>query len=277
MISEMTKIERLGRIAEKMHFRSTLEKTGLFDFAKSVAYKKSLKVAERYYREHQYEIEMIFSKLSDEESKKVFEHSLKYTSTFKKKWHIPVESGEQYFIPQIIDFIKSRKTTFIDCGAFTGDTISVFLDFASDSFERVYAFEPDKDNFSELEKKYSNDDRFELINAGVWDINTELVFYTGNQTSSKFDSASTDATRSLNVDKNHPVYAPVKSIDEICNGQNIFIKMDIEGAEMKGLKGAEKLIESKKPILAICLYVAGICLHSIDDMPVSAVYGTMGW
>ncbi len=35
---------------------------------------------------------------------------------------------------------------------------------------------------------------------------------------------------------------------------DIFIKMDIEGSEMEALRGAEKLIRSRKPSLAVCVY-----------------------
>lgn len=39
-----------------------------------------------------------------------------------------------------------------------------------------------------------------------------------------------------------------------------FIKMDLEGAEQKALKGAEETIKRNKPKLAICIY------HSDEDM-----------
>lgn len=45
------------------------------------------------------------------------------------------------------------------------------------------------------------------------------------------------------------------TLDEVLGGEEItFIKMDIEGAEMKALKGAEKIIAKQRPKLAICIY-----------------------
>lgn len=53
----------------------------------------------------------------------------------------------------------------------------------------------------------------------------------------------------------------VDTLDDICAGKAVsFIKMDIEGAELPSLRGAEKVIEKYHPKLAICIY------HSDSDM-----------
>lgn len=53
----------------------------------------------------------------------------------------------------------------------------------------------------------------------------------------------------------------VDTLDDILVNKPVtFIKMDIEGSELPSLKGAEKVISSNFPRLAICIY------HSDADM-----------
>lgn len=60
------------------------------------------------------------------------------------------------------------------------------------------------------------------------------------------------------------------TIDQLVSEQQIdrvdFIKMDIEGAELNALKGAEAVIRKFKPTLAIALY------HRVEDF-----YQIPGW
>jgi hypothetical protein len=58
----------------------------------------------------------------------------------------------------------------------------------------------------------------------------------------------------------------VKTIDNLNLEKVTFIKMDVEGAELNALKGAEKTILKDKPKLAICIY------HSNEDMVCIAEY-----
>lgn len=52
----------------------------------------------------------------------------------------------------------------------------------------------------------------------------------------------------------------VSTIDKEIDEKVSLIKMDIEGAEMKALLGAKRVIQDSHPVLAICIY------HSNDDL-----------
>ncbi len=57
------------------------------------------------------------------------------------------------------------------------------------------------------------------------------------------------------------VYIAVDTIDNLVEDENVnFIKMDIEGSELKALQGAAKTIKKNKPTLTICVY------HKPEDL-----------
>ena len=62
------------------------------------------------------------------------------------------------------------------------------------------------------------------------------------------------------IDENGEDEVEVRALDEVVDGKVTFIKMDIEGAELQALFGAEKTIKKYKPKLAICIY------HRLEDI-----------
>lgn len=154
--------------------------------------------------------------------------------------------GTQYFDRKIIRKHSGREV-FIDGGSFdlrdTGRFINIYP-----NFEKVYAFEPDCTNYKRMienKKRCLNDDkRIELINKGLWEKDERLNFAGGQETASHLTEDGEVAVNLTSID------AFFRNKDE----QVTFIKMDIEGAELKALRGAKETIIRDKPDLAICIY-----------------------
>ena len=88
------------------------------------------------------------------------------------------------------------------------------------------------------------------MQKGVWENKTVLSFQSGNALSSRLVEQSSD-TVTIELD----------SIDNILQGgKATFIKMDVEGAELKALQGAAGTIRAWHPLLAISLY------HKPEDL-----------
>jgi len=193
-------------------------------------------------------VNSVVSALADEKSKKIYLGMIKYRQTRSKEdfpFHAVKE--RQYFIKEA-KFGKNE--TYIDCGA-GGTSIDWFLRKCR-KYKQIIAFEPDSKQIETLRKHFSNNPRITLINAGVFDKNEEILF-----------SMQGDSTSRVITDNKHDNLAKciqTKTIDSLNLEKVSFIKMDIEGAELNALKGAEKTILRDKPKLAICIY------HSLEDM-----------
>lgn len=106
----------------------------------------------------------------------------------------------------------------------------------------------------------------EIIPLALWDRKEKLVF-TEN-VAAPYSSGINPPLNKNGSEQNFTVDAI--SIDEYVSENNIekvdFIKMDIEGAEMKALKGAEQTLIKHRPQLAISIY------HSNNDMQDIPIY-----
>lgn len=142
----------------------------------------------------------------------------------------------------------SEDEVFVDCGAYIGDTISSFVSYAG-SYKTIYALEPDTQNFSRLEKyvKEKNLPDVKLLQMATGDKNEEVLFdETGLMGAHITEEGKTSVW--------------VRRLDDLEMDDATFIKMDVEGAELATLQGAEKLIKRNTPKLAICLY------HKPEDL-----------
>ncbi|GIP51622.1 FkbM family methyltransferase [Paenibacillus vini] len=202
--------------------------------------------------------------LSDELSKKIFCDRINYCNTISSKYLSPLKSSfPQYFDPDIIKL--SDQEVFIDGGAYIGDTVEEFLKATEGMFKKVYSFEPEENKHNSFREVAGGDERIQLMPYGLWSKREILRFNSqGNYASG------------LNEVGNAEI--PVISIDEVLNGAPVtFIKMDIEGAELEALKGAEGSIRKYKPKLAICVYhkpldIVDIPLYLTELVPEYKIY-----
>lgn len=155
------------------------------------------------------------------------------------------QDGTQYFIPELP---LRPEEAFVDAGAFDGDTLREFIQRfpAGTPMKGVhyYAFECGKGNYQVFQKNLERldcDFPVELYTVALWD-QREYLSFCDNSTSG-----------SVNETGEQQVLAD--SLDHVLAGKKIsWIKMDIEGAEMKALSGCAAVIQAQKPRLAICVY-----------------------
>ena len=161
----------------------------------------------------------------------------------------------EYFIPEILPL--GEHEVFVDAGAYTGDTISRFLAYVNQRYDKIFAFEPDESNFRKCQEYITKvgSDNIKLYCSGLWDKNQRL----------SFDSKA-DMSSAVDMGGNYEI--DVVALDELLGiGQRIsLVKMDIEGAELKALYGMKCLIKEYKPKLAISIY------HKAEDIIAIPLY-----
>lgn len=224
------------------------EKIKLIDSYYSGVFSRGLSY--NYYQQYKELFCQTFNWLEDEKSRKTMQLYLDGHINLTEYPMLPVweidDVEEQYFPQDIITL--SSEETFVDCGAYIGDTYESFVRHVSD-YKRYYAIEPDIRRKSELCKIAQNDDRVIYCNVGTGDAQGILGFSMDKEC-----GEIADQTECNNQ------YIQVDTIDNIVDGSVTFVKMDVEGAELQSLKGGVNTIQEFKPKLAICVY------HKRDDL-----------
>jgi FkbM family methyltransferase len=152
---------------------------------------------------------------------------------------------EQYF-PE--DLFKLRdEETFVDCGAYDGDTLRSFLQRRGQAFHHAYALEPDPVNNAKLHdfvRDLNSDVAAKITVSGCADgsLDGQIPFDTLGTQSSRACAEARDSVRCVRLD------------DFLAGASPTFLKMDIEGSERDAVAGAASMIRHARPLLAICAY-----------------------
>jgi FkbM family methyltransferase len=156
---------------------------------------------------------------------------------------------------------KSQDPVILDCGA----NVGFFTRFALRAGSRqVFAFEPSPGNVACLRRNLEKEiDAGEvvIIPKGVWDQETTLAFRTENKNNPGAHCVTEDGTGDLNV--------PVTSIDKACSKLGLsrvdYIKLDVEGAEVRAITGAERVIREYRPWLCVATeHTDDLFANSVD-------------
>jgi len=156
---------------------------------------------------------------------------------------VPVQ-GDIYFREDI--FRLRADEMLIDCGAFDGDTLDLFLERTAHSFTGAIAFEPDPANYAKLAARVGSmhsktRERIAIHQAATGEKNARVLMDAGKGVSSTIGNGDCEV-ECISLDS------------ALADVPVSFIKMDIEGSELDTLAGARELIRKNAPVLAVCAY-----------------------
>ena len=85
-----------------------------------------------------------------------------------------------------------ENESYLDLGAYKGDTVDEFLHYTGGKYSSVKAVEPDKKSFRKLKEHFPDKDNFYFVNCGILDENKTVYF---NGKSGRRNAISTRATK----------------------------------------------------------------------------------
>lgn len=143
---------------------------------------------------------------------------------------------------------KINVKTIFDVGAATGEFCFRFKQLFPDSI--IHAFEPQSDFFSILDQQ-SNESLI-VNNIVLSDNSGELDFFitSGKESSSLIKPNKTGTEWDHYLGISHKSKVVSDTIDQYCNEKSIerinILKLDVQGAELQVLRGAEMLLRKGK-------------------------------
>jgi FkbM family methyltransferase len=155
----------------------------------------------------------------------------------------PVE--EPIYFPSSVGALTSEEV-FVDCGAYDGDTLKVFLNLCGGRFEKIIAFEPDPNNRARLRQTIAGFPEAVRRRIGIRPEATGAY-----SRPVKFAATGTVGAR---IGQGDFEVDCVTLDDALRDEAPTYIKMDIEGAEPEALAGARRILAERAPVLAVCSY-----------------------
>lgn len=234
---------------ERLHHRTGGDVLSLLDLARMfpnallpyLQYDRPEKIVE-----HAERIRRAFQTFSGEKSREQFIAHLEFRLTAKYDV-LPAKSQPAYFPRDLIGRFSS-DATFVDCGAYDGDSIRGFLAHQNRQFGAIFAFEPDNRNYEQLAAYVRSlgaeiSSRIQLRRGAVGAHSGRVAFHeTGDM------SAAVVPDAAGKVD----LFALDDAIPQ--SGTQTYIKFDIEGFELEALRGAARFLASERPTLAVSVY-----------------------
>lgn len=197
------------------------------------------------FRKNTKNIQKVYNMLEDKESRSTLKDILKFVLMDNHINLINLPIREQYFAYDI--FKHSEDEVFFDCGAHSGYVMDVFLQKNNMCFQKYICYEPDPINVEEIVQKksgYSKEiaNKIEIHNVALSDGKEKVYLKNFNHMNSVIVSDGDIEADTILLDEHIDKFVPT------------FIKIDVEGFEMKLLAGAMQMIKRYQPIVAVAIY-----------------------
>lgn len=192
--------------------------------------------------------------LADDASKALLQRIVAFRRDFAVEHYVEPDGQTEYFPTDVPWQLPEQTLRFVDAGAYIGDTVKSCVNACRQTGQQldwIASFEPDMGNIAGYQQEIKRqmalapDAQFILYTSGVWDRDGILSFSSDGSSSSSIVADSNEQGNSI----------AVNTLDSVLFGAKPnYIKLDVEGAELAALTGAQQLIQHCMPQLAVCVY-----------------------
>ena len=197
-------------------------------------------------------LENIYIKLADDESRKCFRSLVDYKLSgridYLRSCEVTPDQADGLLGP------FEENSSFIDLGAYRGDTLSRFMNMFPD-LTSAAAVEPERHSFKKLTECAG------MLGKPVTCVN---ALVSGTCGTAQITASRGRGTRTASGTGGHTISkVTVDSLKESASAG--FIKIDVEGSELEAIEGAKNTIVSRKPQMKIACYHKSADLFEIPE------------
>lgn len=181
--------------------------------------------------------------LTDERSREIYDAVIAFRITGDIRYILPVGEDE---MTSWRNLTFGDDESFVDIGAYNGDTVLRFISLTHGRYREITAFEPDPRSFRKAEKRLEGIPHLTLSDVPLSSCVEKVFFEEGNGRGNRRSSSGEERETT--------------TLDIALRGKTpTILKFDAEGDEEKILEGGRGIISSFKPKLILSVY------HRIDD------------
>lgn len=193
-----------------------------------------------FFERHEDDIQRAAACWADAASRRVYENIIQFKLSGQLHYLTAIFSEKDEAFREILRLHDHES--YLDLGAYRGDTIDEFLHYTNGQYRQIVALEPDPKNYRKLREHTADLPDCQCFRMGIWHEDTDLFFE--------------DALgRGSSLQANGSRRVPVTTIDTLFRQRPLtYLKIDVEGAEEQALLGGQAVLRRDKPKLNVALY-----------------------
>lgn len=229
-------------------------------------------VTAAWIKKYERELQTVYERLADAVSRETFASVLNYKLSGKLSYLQACTTNRTEDLRTIFSF--GGEETYLDLGAYNGDTVQEFLQLTRGRYNKIVALEPDPKNFKKLTDFVRQNElkHITCLQAGVWNDCGSLELTGNGGRQSTFWEADRSGFATQNLSQTGSMKKKIKkqqvtvvSVDAVLGNDHAdYMKFDVEGVEKEALEGAaEHLIPDGNGALPKLLVAA---YHHDEDL-----------